>query len=60
MLDDAETRGPALADLLRTAARGRNGALRILLVAGGVGPWFNRLTATGLAVRALLEPARAE
>ena len=26
VLDDAETRGPALADLLRTAARGRNGA----------------------------------
>lgn len=59
VLDDAETRGPALAELLRTAARGRNGALRILLAARGVGPWFNRLTATGLAVRALLEPARA-
>ena len=59
VLDDAETRGPALAELLRVAARGRNGALRILLVARDVGQWFNRLTATDLAVRALLEPARA-
>lgn len=59
VVDDADTRGSALADLLRTAARGRNGTLRILLVARDVGPWFNRLTATDLAVRALLEPARA-
>ncbi len=59
VLDDAETRGPALADLLREAARGRNGALRILLVARGVGQWFNRLAATDLTVRSLLEPARA-
>lgn len=59
VVDDAETRGPALAELLRTAAQDRNGALRILLVARGAGQWFNRLTATDLAVRALLEPARA-
>jgi len=58
VLDDADTRGPALADLLRAAARGRNGTLRILLVARDVGPWFDRLTSTDLAVRALLEPAR--
>ncbi|MFC8800574.1 tetratricopeptide repeat protein [Promicromonospora sp. NPDC057138] len=59
VVDGADTRGPALADLLRAAARGRNGALRILLVARGIGQWFNRLTATDLAVRALLEPARS-
>lgn len=59
VLDDAEARGPVLGELLRVAARGRNGALRILLVARGAGQWFNRLAATGLAVRALLEPARA-
>jgi tetratricopeptide (TPR) repeat protein len=59
VVDGAETRGRALADLLRTAARGRNGALRILLVARGAGPWLDRLAATDLAVRALLEPARA-
>ncbi|WP_129785031.1 tetratricopeptide repeat protein [Promicromonospora panici] len=59
VVDGADTRGPALADLLRAAARGRNGALRILLVARGTGQWFDRLTTTDLAVRALLEPARS-
>jgi tetratricopeptide (TPR) repeat protein len=59
VVDGADTRGPAFADLLRAAARGRNGALRILLVARGAGQWFNRLTTTDLAVRLLLEPARA-
>lgn len=58
VVDDADTRGSALADLLCTAARGRNGTLRLLLVARDVGPWFDRLTATDLAVRALLEPTR--
>jgi tetratricopeptide (TPR) repeat protein len=59
LIDDAETRGPALADLLRAAARHRAGALRVLLVARGVGQWFSRLTGADLTVRALLEPARA-
>jgi tetratricopeptide (TPR) repeat protein len=59
LLDDAETRGPALADLLRVATRGRDGPLRVLLVARGAGQWFDRLTATDLTVRALLERARA-
>jgi tetratricopeptide (TPR) repeat protein len=59
VVDGADTRGPALADLLRTAARGRNGTLRILLVARDAGQWFDRLTATDLGVRALLEPVRA-
>lgn len=59
VVDDADTRGPALAGLLRAAARGRNGALRILLVARGAGQWFNRLTTTDQAVRALLERARS-
>jgi tetratricopeptide (TPR) repeat protein len=59
LVDDAETRGPALADLLRAAGRERAGALRVLLVARDAGQWFSRLTAADLAVRALLEPARA-
>ena len=59
LIDDAETRGPALADLLRAAARDRAGALRVLLVARGAGEWFSRLTMADLAVRTLLEPARA-
>ncbi|WP_460887645.1 tetratricopeptide repeat protein [Promicromonospora xylanilytica] len=59
LVDDAETRGPALADLLRAATRGRAGTLRILLVARDVGGWFTRLAAADLAVGALLEPARA-
>ncbi|WP_369373754.1 tetratricopeptide repeat protein [Promicromonospora sp. Populi] len=58
IVDGAETRGSALAELLRSAARGRNGALRVLLVSLGAGQWFNRLTTTSLAARALLEPAR--
>ena len=59
VIDDAETRGPALAELLRTVARARGGVLRVLLVARGAGQWFSRLTAVDLAVRALLEPALA-
>ncbi|MFD7306871.1 tetratricopeptide repeat protein [Promicromonospora sp. NPDC059942] len=59
LVDDADARGPALADLLADAARGRNGALRIVLVARAAGPWFDRLAATDLAVRALLEAGRA-
>ncbi|WP_423463972.1 tetratricopeptide repeat protein [Promicromonospora sp. MS192] len=60
LVDDAERRGPALADLLRTAARGRNGALRVLLVARDAGVWFDRLAATGPDVRALVGPARSD
>lgn len=59
VVDDAAGRGAALADLLRTAARGRNGTLRILLVAHGAGVWFERLAAADPAVRTLLEPARS-
>lgn len=59
LVDDADARGPALAALLADAARGRNGALRIVLVARDAGPWFDRLAATDLAVRALLEAGRA-
>lgn len=59
VVDDAATRGAALADLLRTAARGRNGTLRVLLVAQGAGVWFERLAAADPAVRTLLEPARS-
>ncbi|WP_253871211.1 tetratricopeptide repeat protein [Promicromonospora umidemergens] len=59
LIDDAETRGPALADLLRAAARDRAGALRVLLVARGAGEWFSRLSMADVTVRALLEPARA-
>ncbi|MFD2792032.1 tetratricopeptide repeat protein [Promicromonospora vindobonensis] len=58
LIDDADTRGPALADLLRAAAPGRAGALRVLLVARGAGQWFSRLAADDLTVRVLLEPAR--
>ncbi|MEV0889840.1 tetratricopeptide repeat protein [Promicromonospora sp. NPDC050262] len=59
LVDDADARGPALAALLAHAARGRNGALRIVLVARDAGPWFDRLAATDLAVRELLEAGRA-
>lgn len=59
VVDDAAGRGPALADLLRAAARGRDGVLRILLVARGAGVWFDRLTAADPAVATLLEPARS-
>ncbi|GAA2225071.1 tetratricopeptide repeat protein [Promicromonospora sukumoe] len=62
LVDDADGRGPALAQLLADAARGRNGAVRVLLVARGAGPWFDRLTRADPAAGALLEAgwARAD
>lgn len=59
LVDDADGRGPALAELLADAARGRNGAVRVLLVARGAGPWFDRLTRADPVTGALLEAGRA-
>ncbi|MFD7023935.1 tetratricopeptide repeat protein, partial [Promicromonospora sukumoe] len=59
LVDDADGRGPALAQLLADAARGRNGAVRVLLVARGAGPWFDRLTRADPTAGALLEAGRA-
>lgn len=59
LADDADTRGTALADLLAAAARGRNGALRVLLVARSAGPWFDRLGRLDPVLRELLEAGRA-
>ncbi|MFE7503977.1 tetratricopeptide repeat protein [Promicromonospora sp. NPDC057488] len=59
LVDDAGTRGPALADLLAAVARGRNGALRVLLVERSAGPWFDRLGRLDPVLRELLEDGRA-
>ncbi|MCP2265732.1 tetratricopeptide repeat protein [Promicromonospora thailandica] len=60
LVDDAAGRGPALTDLLRSAARRRTGTLRILLVAREAGVWFDRLETGDPGTEALLGPARVD